>query len=165
MPTPHADRTSQSIWCAVITVSDTRDETTDKSGQLIRSRLTELGHIIAHYQIVKDEPEHIAALVTQLASRDDVQAVFLNGGTGIAARDTTFDAIAPLLDKELPGFGELFRHLSYVEIGSRAMASRAIAGTYHQTLIFSLPGSSKAVSLALEKLILPELQHLTGLIA
>ena len=164
MPTPHADQTSLSVCCAVITVSDTRDETTDRSGQLIQSRLIKSGHTISYYQLVKDEPEQITALVISLAQRSDVQAILLNGGTGIAARDTTFDAIAPLLDKELPGFGELFRHLSYGEIGSRAMASRAIAGTYHQTLIFSLPGSTKAVSLALEKLILPELQHLTSLL-
>ncbi|MBE9063725.1 molybdenum cofactor biosynthesis protein MoaB [cf. Phormidesmis sp. LEGE 11477] len=164
MSTPHADPEPLSVQCAVITVSDTRGQTTDKSGQLMRSRLTESGHAITHYQIVKDQPEQIAALVTSLASRSDVQAVLLNGGTGIAARDTTFDAIAPLLDKELPGFGELFRHLSYAEIGSRAIASRAIAGIHHQTLIFSVPGSTKAVSLALEKLILPELQHLTRLL-
>ncbi len=164
MPSPHADLVPLSVWCAIITVSDTRDETTDKSGQLMRSHLSEAGHTIGHYQIVKDEPEQIAALVTRLTSQDNVQAVLLNGGTGIAARDTTFDAIAPLLEKELPGFGEIFRHLSYAEIGSRAMASRAIAGIRHQTLIFSLPGSTKAVKLALEKLILPELQHLTKLL-
>ncbi|EDX85100.1 hypothetical protein S7335_2799 [Synechococcus sp. PCC 7335] len=164
MLTPHADQTSLSVCCAVITVSDTRDETTDRSGQLMRSQLINSGHTISSYQIVKDEPKQIAALVITLANRLDVQAILLNGGTGIAARDTTFDAITPLLDKELPGFGELFRHLSYLEIGSRAMASRAIAGTRGQTLIFSLPGSTKAVGLALEKLILPELQHLTNLL-
>ncbi|MGB3789118.1 MAG: molybdenum cofactor biosynthesis protein B [Phormidesmis sp.] len=165
MPTPHADNpVPLSVQCAIVTVSDTRDETTDKSGQLMRSQLAKAGHIISHYQIVKDEPEQIATLVIQLASQRDVQAVLLNGGTGIATRDTTFDAIAPLLEKELPGFGEIFRHLSYAEIGSRAIASRAIAGILQQTLIFSLPGSTKAVKLALEKLILPELQHLTSLL-
>ncbi len=164
MPIPHPDRVPLSVQCAIITVSDTRDETTDKSGQLMRSHLSEAGHTITHYQIVKDEPEQIAALVTQLACGRNAQAILLNGGTGIAARDTTFDAIAPLLEKELPGFGEIFRHLSYAEIGSRAISSRAIAGIRHQTLIFSLPGSTKAVKLALEKLILPELQHLISLL-
>ncbi len=164
MRTPHADTTQTSVLCALLTVSDTRDETTDKSGQLMRSHLTEAGHTISHYQIIKDEPEQIALLVRTLAIRSDVQAIILNGGTGIAARDTTFDAIAPLLEKELPGFGEIFRQLSYAEIGSRAIASRATAGIHNHTLIFSLPGSSKAVKLALEKLILPELRHLSGLL-
>ena len=168
MPTPyadpHADGAPLGVQCAIITVSDTRDQSTDKSGQLMRSQLIEAGHTLSHYQIVKDEPEQIAELVTQLASKQNVQAILLNGGTGIAARDTTFDAIAPLLEKELPGFGEIFRQLSYAEIGSRAIASRATAGVYRKTLIFSLPGSTKAVRLALEKLILPELQHLTSLL-
>lgn len=172
MAIPHADTSpsgvspsaSQGVLCAIITVSDTRDEATDKSGQLMRSHLTAAGHTVSHYQIVKDEPKQISRLVTSLASRRDVQAILLNGGTGIAARDTTFDVIAPLLEKELPGFGEIFRQLSYLEIGSRAIASRATAGICHQTLVFSLPGSTKAVKLALEKLILPELRHLTSLL-
>lgn len=164
MRIPHADTTPTSVLCALITVSDTRDEATDKSGQLMQSHLTKAGHTISYYQIVKDEPEQISRLVTALTSQSDVQAILLNGGTGIAVRDTTFDAIAPLLEKELPGFGELFRHLSYAEIGSRAIASRATAGIRDRTLIFSLPGSTKAVKLALEKLILPELRHLTSLL-
>lgn len=164
MPIPHLDKAFSSVQCAVITISDTRDQVTDQSGQLMRSRLSESGHSISHYQIIKDEPEQIASLVTALASQSDVQAILLNGGTGIAARDMTFDAIAPLLEKELPGFGEIFRQLSYAEIGSRAIASRATAGIHNRTLIFSVPGSTKAVKLALEKLILPELQHLSSLL-
>lgn len=162
---PHPDDGSASVMCAVLTVSDTRTPETDKSGQLMKDRLAAFGHEIAHYEIVKDEPEEIAVLVKGLAARAEIQAILLNGGTGIAPRDTTYDAIAPLITKELPGFGEIFRHLSYAEIESRAIASRAIAGTHNNTLIFSVPGSSKAVKLALEALIIPELVHLTSLLS
>ncbi len=162
---PHADgATLVAVGCAILTVSDTRTPETDTSGQLMRSQLTAAGHQINHYQIIKDEPLQISALVRALAKRADVQAILLNGGTGIAPRDTTYDAIAALLDKTLPGFGEIFRQLSYTEIGSRAIASRAVAGITNATLVFSVPGSSKAVKLALEALILPELRHLTTLL-
>jgi molybdenum cofactor biosynthesis protein B len=130
----------------------------------MQKQLLAAGHQVGHYQIVRDEPEQIVALIERLAARAEIQAILLNGGTGIAARDTTYDAIAPLLTKELPGFGEIFRQLSYAEIGSRAISSRAIAGVYSSTLIFSVPGSSKAVRLAMESLILPELSHLTALL-
>ena len=130
----------------------------------MQSLLIAAGHQIAHYQIVKDEPDQIDSLLQDLAAHPDIQAILLNGGTGIAPRDTTYDAVAELLEKELPGFGEIFRQLSYAEIGSRAIASRAVAGVYARTLIFSLPGSSKAVDLAMNALILPELVHLTNLL-
>lgn len=162
---PHADTDAIALNCAVITISDTRTPDTDKSGQLMQSELIAAGHQINHYQIVSDEPTHITALVQTLVARPDIQAILLNGGTGIAPRDTTYDAIAPLLEKELPGFGEIFRQLSYAEIGSRAIASRAIAGTIRATLLFSVPGSSKAVALALKFLILPELRHLVTLLS
>lgn len=165
MVLPHPDRPDQpAVACALLTVSDTRTPETDKSGQLMQAQLTAAGHRVSHYQIVKDEPEQIAALVQRLASQSDIQAIILSGGTGIAPRDTTYDAIAHLLEKELPGFGEIFRQLSYAEIGSRAIASRAVAGICNATLIFSLPGSSKAVALAMEALILPEIRHLTSLL-
>ncbi|OCQ96477.1 molybdenum cofactor biosynthesis protein B [Limnothrix sp. PR1529] len=157
---PHPDRESLQVRCAVITVSDTRNFETDRSGQLIRDRLTWAGHSIVTYQILKDEPALIAETVLQLCQRPDIDALLLNGGTGIAPRDTTYDAIARLLDKTLPGFGELLRQLSFAEVGSRAMASRAIAGVCQGKLVFSMPGSSNAVSLALDSLILPELIHL-----
>lgn len=160
---PHADAAA-SVTCAVITVSDSRTPETDHSGQVIQSRLAAAGHRLGNYQIVPDDPNQIQALLAPLAARSDLAAIILNGGTGIAPRDTTYDAIAPLLEKELPGFGEIFRYLSYQDIGSRAIASRAIAGTYRNTLIFSLPGSSKAVQLAMDALILPELSHLAGLL-
>ncbi|MEL6130458.1 MAG: MogA/MoaB family molybdenum cofactor biosynthesis protein [Cyanobacteria bacterium J06636_28] len=158
MAIPHPDSGLLSAVCGVITVSDTRTVDTDKSGQLIKSKLREFGHRLEVYRLVKDEPDQIASLVQRLAPTVDV--IICNGGTGIAPRDTTYDAIATLLEKEIPGFGEIFRQLSYAEIGSRAIASRATAGVYQSTLIFLLPGSSNAVTLAMDALILPELQHL-----
>lgn len=165
MAQPHPDSADQpAVTCAVLTVSDTRTPETDKSGQLMQAHLATAGHRVSHYQIVKDEPEQIAALVQRLAAQSDIQAIILSGGTGIAPRDTTYDALARLLEKELPGFGEIFRQLSYAEIGSRAIASRAVAGICNATLVFSLPGSSKAVALAMEALILPEIRHLAALL-
>lgn len=158
--TPHPDLTKTPVSCAVITVSDTRTAETDRSGQLIQQLLLEHGHAIAAYILVKDEPSDIARLIDDLSQRDSVDALIVSGGTGIAPRDTTFDVIQRLLEKELPGFGEMFRWLSYQEIGSRAIASRATAGVYRSRLLFSLPGSSNAVALAMQQLILPELNHL-----
>ncbi|MDJ0597698.1 MAG: MogA/MoaB family molybdenum cofactor biosynthesis protein [Crocosphaera sp.] len=161
MSLPHPDRQIISIPCAIITVSDTRTPESDRSGQLLKQGLTQAGHQVINYDILKDEPQSIIAHIQQLKQENIVQVIILNGGTGIAPRDTTYDALEGLLEKTLPGFGELFRYLSYQDIGSRAMASRAIAGVYQQILIFSLPGSSNAVQLGLDKLILPELIHLT----
>jgi molybdenum cofactor biosynthesis protein B len=157
---PHPDSVDLAVGCAVITVSDTRTVDSDRSGQLVQQLLREHQHAVVDYCILKDEPDEIRTLIQRLSQRQDVAAIILNGGTGIAPRDTTYDAVAALLEKEIPGFGEIFRWLSYQEIGSRAIASRAIAGVYQSTLIFSVPGSSNAVSLAMQQLILPELQHL-----
>jgi molybdenum cofactor biosynthesis protein B len=157
---PHSDKSKTIINCAVITVSDTRTEENDRSGNLIKNLLVEAGHTVGAYAIVKDEPLQIQEQMQALSKHSDLQAFIFNGGTGIAPRDTTYDAIDKLLEKTLPGFGELFRYLSYQEIGSRAIASRAVAGIYQGKLIFSVPGSSNAVKLAMEKLILPELVHL-----
>ena len=159
---PHPDAPGMTVSCAVITVSDTRTRDTDRSGQLIQQLLSEAGNTIGFYTLVKDEPDQIRSQVQTLSDRSDLDALIFNGGTGIAPRDTTYDAIEDLLEKTLPGFGEIFRALSYAEIGSRAIASRAIAGVYRGKLIFSVPGSSNAVKLALEKLILPELVHLVS---
>ena len=147
------------IRCGVITISDTRTPETDTSGAAIRSALVGRGHLVAHYTVVKDEPAQIVALVRKLAG-DGCQVILTNGGTGIARRDSTLEAIDGLLEKRLPGFGELFRVLSYQEIGAAAMLSRAAAGLFGDTLIFCMPGSTAAVHLAMERLILPELQHL-----
>lgn len=149
----------RAIRCGVITISDTRAPDTDTSGAAIRAALAGQGHEVARYAVVKDEPDQIVALVRELAA-GGCQAIFTNGGTGIARRDSTFEAIDGLLEKRLPGFGELFRMLSYQEIGPAAMLSRATAGLYGGTLIFCMPGSTGAVRLAMEKLILPELAHL-----
>jgi molybdenum cofactor biosynthesis protein B len=157
---PHPDAQAIAAQCAVITVSDTRTVETDRSGQLIQQMLLAAGHQWVDYTILKDEPQAIQAQVQKLCHRADIDVVILNGGTGIAPRDTTYDAIEQLLEKTLPGFGEIFRWLSYQEIGSRAIASRAIAGVLLGKLVFSLPGSSNAVQLALGQLILPELNHL-----
>ena len=156
---PHPDRGKIVINCAVITVSDTRSHQTDKSGQLIQQLLLNADRVVGYYTIIKDEPTQIKS---QLQALNSIDVVIFNGGTGIAPRDTTYDAVASLLDKTLPGFGELFRYLSYKEIGSRAIASRAIAGTYQNILVFSVPGSSNAVKLAMEQLILPEIEHLVS---
>ena len=156
---PHPDRSKIVINCAVITVSDTRSHLTDKSGQLIQQLLLNASRVVGYYTIIKDEPTQIK---NQLQALNYIDVVIFNGGTGIAPRDTTYDAVASLLEKTLPGFGELFRYLSYKEIGSRAIASRAIAGTYQNILVFSVPGSSNAVKLAMEKLILPEIEHLVS---
>jgi len=158
---PHPDKTGMTVTCAVITISDTRSPETDRSGQLIKQLLLDAGHTVGAYTIVKDEPAQIQAQM-QLSQRSELDAVIFNGGTGIAPRDTTYDAIERLLEKTLPGFGELFRWLSYQEIGSRAIASRAIAGVYQGKLVFSLPGSTNAVRLAMQQLILPELVHLVS---
>jgi molybdenum cofactor biosynthesis protein B len=159
-PIPHPDASPIEMTCAVITVSDTRTVETDASGREIQSALTRSGYVIGLYRIVADDPPQIQSLLREIGDRGDIDALILNGGTGIAPRDTTYDALVPLLEKTLPGFGELFRYLSYSDIGSRAIASRAIAGTYRGLLVFSLPGSTNAVQLALEKLILPEIDHL-----
>ncbi|MDV2994193.1 MAG: Molybdenum cofactor biosynthesis protein B [Chroococcidiopsis sp. SAG 2025] len=157
---PHPDIPGLTVRCAVITVSDTRSPETDKSGRRIEQLLVAAHHTVGFYAIVKDEPEQIRSQIESFSQRVDLDVAICNGGTGIAPRDTTYDAIASLLEKTLPGFGELFRYLSYQDIGSRAIASRAIAGVYQGKLIFSLPGSTNAVQLAMEKLILPELTHL-----
>jgi molybdopterin adenylyltransferase len=160
---PHPDSIPVVINCAVITVSDTRTPATDSSGELIQQLLKSAGHTIGRYQIFPDEPSLIRAeLDTSLGILPQIQAIVFNGGTGISPRDTTYDAIANSLTKTLPGFGEIFRLLSYQDIGSRAIASRAIAGTYQHLLVFSLPGSKGAVKLGMEKLILPELTHLVS---
>ncbi|MGJ5676709.1 MAG: MogA/MoaB family molybdenum cofactor biosynthesis protein [Nostochopsis sp.] len=161
---PHSDSQVLTVSCAVVTVSDTRSESTDKSGQLIQQLLHNADHTVGAYTIIKDEPAQIQEQLERLGKNSNLDAVIFNGGTGIAPRDTTYDAIEKLLEKTLPGFGELFRFLSYQEIGSRAIASRAVAGVYQSKLIFSVPGSSNAVRLAMEKLILPELTHLVSLL-
>ena len=158
----HKARGKRSINCFVVTVSDTRDETTDESGQLIKSLLADEKHLLADYRIVKDEPTEIEALLRRALLDDRVEAMIVNGGTGIAPRDGTYEVIVGLLDKRLDGFGEVFRYLSYQDIGSAAIMSRAVAGSSGGKVLISLPGSKGAVRLAMEKLILPELRHMVS---
>ena len=127
---------------------------------MIRTLLESHGHTHPFYTISKDDPAQIRSLLTELCARTDIQAIILNGGTGVSRRDTTYDTLAGMLEKTLPGFGELFRMLSWDQVGSAAMLSRATAGTYRGAVVVSVPGSPKAVALAWEKLIEPELAHL-----
>lgn len=156
----HRQSAPDSVGCAIVTVSDTRTAETDKSGQIMRDRLESAGHRIVAYEIVRDEPEKIGGLLDRLCENPGCQAVLFNGGTGIASRDTTYDVISGKLEKTLTGFGELFRMLSYEEIGAAAMLSRATAGVYRGKLVFSTPGSSNAVALAMDSLIAGEIAHL-----
>ncbi len=144
---------------AIVTVSDTRTTETDESGRLIRALAEAAGHRISDHRIVKDEPEQVMQALEECAA-GEARLIIFNGGTGISRRDRTYDVISKALEKPLPGFGELFRMLSYQEVGAAAMLSRATAGVYRGKVVVSTPGSPNAVRLALEKLILPEIRHL-----
>jgi molybdenum cofactor biosynthesis protein B len=156
----HKAAAPASVNCFVLTVSDTRTEDTDTSGQAIEEMLTAAGHYVAGRVVVKDEPAEVVRLLSDQLSNADVQVIITTGGTGITSRDSTYEAISKLLDKRLDGFGELFRMLSYQDIGPAAMLSRASAGLARGKIIASLPGSEKAVRLGVSKLLLPELGHL-----
>jgi molybdenum cofactor biosynthesis protein B len=158
----HKEKGKKSVGCFVLTVSDTRDESTDQSGQSIKNLLAEHGHRLAGYQIVKDEPVEIESLLKQALTNSEIEAVIVNGGTGIAPRDGTYEVVDRFLEKRLDGFGEIFRFLSYQDIGSAAIMSRAIAGSAQGKVLISLPGSRGAVELAMRRLILPELGHLVS---
>jgi molybdenum cofactor biosynthesis protein B len=159
-PREHKATAPASVGCFVLTVSDTKTAATDTSGAVIRELLTSAGHRVAGASIVRDEPAEVARIVRDACRRDDVQAVILTGGTGITSRDSTFEAVEALLDKRLPGFGELFRMLSFQEVGAAAMLSRAQMGLHARRIVVSLPGSPNACRLALERLLIPELGHL-----
>lgn len=156
----HRAHAPRSVRCAGCTISDSKTVETDTSGQVLRELLTSAGHEVVAYQIVRDEPSQVQGFIHAACADPAVQAVVFTGGTGITSRDRTFEAIEALLEKRLPGFGELFRMLSFQEIGPAAMLSRAQAGVRAGRLIFSLPGSPAACRLALERLILPELPHM-----
>lgn len=149
---------SAPIRCAIVTVSDTRDEASDRSGAYLRDALAAVGHEVVAYHIVRDDPAAISSMLDDLIGRCEV--ILTNGGTGISRRDTTIEVVSEKLVKVLPGFGELFRMLSYREIGAGAMLSRAVAGLAGKTLIVAMPGSTNAVRLAVEELVLPEIEHL-----
>lgn len=156
----HKEKAPKQVGCMVITVSDTRTEETDKSGQLMMQLAVEAGHLVNQYRIVKDEPAQVVEAIEAGLADSGVDVILVNGGTGISPRDNTFEAVTGMLEKQLPGFGELFRMLSYTEdIGSAAMLSRAVAGVRQGKAIFSTPGSTGAVRLAMTRLIVPELGH------
>ncbi len=158
--TEHRRHAPASVSVQVLTISDTRTLETDTGGAAVADLLSAAGHIVLGRAIVRDDPVGVRAKVAELAARDTVDAVITTGGTGITSRDSTFEAIDGLLDKRLDGFGELFRMLSYQEIGAAAMLSRATAGLAGRTIVIALPGSEHAVRLAMEKLVLPEIGHL-----
>lgn len=155
----HKAESQGSVPIAIVTVSDTRTPETDTSGQIIRTLAEAAGHRVVGHRIVKDEPVQVEAALEEFAT-SEARLIIFNGGTGISQRDRTYDVISRKLEKTLPGFGEIFRMLSYDQVGAAAMLSRATAGVYHNKVIFSTPGSPDAVRLAVEKLILPEIQHL-----
>jgi molybdenum cofactor biosynthesis protein B len=165
MPSPSATDHKQKaaeqgpVSVAIVTVSDTRTPDTDVNGKYLREEIKKAGHRVHSSRILRDEPSQVEAALDELAAAG-TQVILLNGGTGISRRDTTFDVVSRKLDKTLPGFGEIFRMLSYDQVGAAAMLSRATAGIYRGKIVFSTPGSPAAVRLAWEKLIAPELQHL-----
>ena len=159
-PDEHKRSAPSSIGCWVLTISDTKTPDTDTSGTLIRELLRGAGHQVIGSEIVRDEPTEVQRVIRDACDNAAVKAVIMTGGTGITSRDSTFDAVEEMLEKRLPGFGELFRMLSYQEVGGAAMLSRAQMGIARGRIIVSLPGSPNACRLALEKLLMPELGHL-----
>ena len=156
----HKKHSIKNINFAIVTISDTRTKQNDLSGILIQEILKNNGHNINHYEIIKDDKKEIMSKAKNILSIDDIQAIIFTGGTGISSRDITIEAIKPLMQKELPGFGEIFRMLSMDEIGSAAIMSRAIGGIADDKIIFCIPGSKGAVKLAMEQLILKECGHI-----
>jgi molybdopterin adenylyltransferase len=156
----HKAQAPTSVACFVLTVSDTRTEDNDTGGRAIRQLLQASGHTVSGHAIVSDEPAQVTLVLEDRLADAGTQVIITTGGTGISARDTTFEAVTALFDKRIDGFGELFRMISFNEIGSAAMMSRATAGTVGRKAIFVLPGSPAAVRLAMEKLIVPELGHI-----
>jgi len=158
--TEHKAHAPASVRCFVLTVSDTRTADTDASGREIADLLSAAGHGVAGRTIVRDDPELVRDAITRQLASAEVQAIITTGGTGITSRDSTYEAVTAMMQKRLDGFGELFRMLSYEQIGSAAMMSRACAGLVAGRIVVVLPGSEAAVRLAMEKLVLPELGHL-----
>ncbi len=156
----HQPSSPISARCAIVTLSDTRTAEQDKSGGRIRQLMEGAGHAVSFYQVIRDEPADLDAMLIQLKSRDDIDLIITNGGTGISPRDQTVPVIERHLTTLLPGFGELFRMLSFQEIGPAAMLSRALGGVCGDKLLFALPGSTAAVELAVTRLILPEIGHM-----
>jgi len=163
MTATHVEHKAQgpaAVRCAVITVSDSRTLETDMGGQTVIVHLTGAGHTVGHREIIPDDPERMRPLLESLRERDDLDAILMTGGTGVTSRDQTFETVTALLDKPLPGYGEVFRMLSYQDIGPAAILSRATGGLLGRKVLLTMPGSPAAVRLAMEKIIVPELPHL-----
>ena len=156
----HEAQGPEKVRCAVITVSDSRTLETDTGGQAVIDHLTAAGHAVVCREIVPDEPSRMKPLLASLRDRDDVDVILLTGGTGITSRDQTYETVSELLDKPLPGYGEVFRMLSYQDIGAAAILSRAVGGLMNRKVLLTMPGSPAAVRLAMEKIIVPQIPHL-----
>ena len=156
----HKREAPQSVGCAVITISDTRTEQDDESGELIKQKLSENGHRVMAYALLKNEAESLQKKLHELLARQEIQVIITCGGTGLGSRDVSVETISPILEKRLDGFGELFRSLSYQEVGTVSIMSRAMAGVAGSRVIICLPGSLGAVRLAMDKIILPEIGHM-----
>jgi molybdenum cofactor biosynthesis protein B len=148
------------VTVAIVTVSDSRTADSDVNGAWLREAIAGAGHVVQSYHLVPDDPPRVAAVLDELSRAGAARVVLMNGGTGISRRDNTYEVVKARLDKEIPGFGELFRMLSYEQVGSAAMLSRAVAGVSGGMILVSVPGSPAAVRLAWERLIAPELEHL-----
>ncbi len=156
----HKEKAPASVSCAILTISDSRSEADDESGRLLRQKLDENGHRVISYGILKNEAESIKQKIGGLLEQKEIQVIITDGGTGMGHRDITIETISPILEKKLDGFGELFRFLSYQEIGTASIMSRAIAGAANGKIIICLPGSPNAARLAMDKIILPEIGHM-----
>ncbi len=156
----HKEHAPRSVNCAVLTISDTRQEENDDSGKLLKEKLGQNGHQVLFYSIMKDEAELIRKKILELLKQEKLQVIITNGGTGAGRRDVTVETISAILEKKLEGFGELFRFLTYQELGTASIMSRAFAGVAAGKIIISLPGSPDAARLAMDKIILPEIGHL-----
>ena len=156
----HKEKAPRSVSCAVLIISDTRTEQDDESGGLIKQRLGQNGHQVVAYSIVRNDAGVIKGKIDELLRREGLQVIITSGGTGVSHRDITVETIFPMLEKQLDGFGELFRFLSYQEIGTASVMSRAVAGVVGGKVILCMPGSLGAVTLAMDKIILPEIGHM-----
>jgi molybdopterin adenylyltransferase len=156
------DLDPSSVACFVLTVSDTRSPKTDESGRTVVERLKGAGHVISGYNVVPDDAKEVSKTIRQAVDQLHLDAILVNGGTGISRRDATYEAIEGLIERTLPGFGELFRALSFEEKGPQSVLSRAAAGVYRGKILFSIPGSPAAVRLAMDKIILPVISHAVG---
>jgi molybdenum cofactor biosynthesis protein B len=156
----HRRAAPESVSCSVLIISDSRTEQNDESGKLIKQRLADNGHLVLSYGILKNDDDAIRAKIEELVGQAELQVIITSGGTGASHRDITVDTIEPMLEKRLEGFGELFRYLSYQEIGTGSILSRAVAGIIRGKVVLCFPGSLNAATLAMDKIILPELGHL-----